>query len=148
MGLTANPPLGPRPPKYLPPLPPPYPNTHNTPTLPTPQLKAVRDGAVVYQERSHLAVYFYFAVILFCLYMAPSPAFLALSLALMMLHMDLYGAVLHVVLDHAPFIDLPIISPGCLEFQWHHAIPRDIVSKPFVEVVSGMGGGGGSKHAH
>ena len=91
---------------------------------------------MVYQERSHLAVYFYFAVIVGCLWMAPSPAFLALSLALMMLHMDLYGAVLHVVLDHAPFIDLPIISPGCLEFQWHHAIPRDIVSKPFVEVVS------------
>ncbi len=91
---------------------------------------------MVYQERSHLAVYFYFVVIVGCLWMAPSPAFLALSLALMMLHMDLYGAILHVVLDHAPFIDLPIISPGCLEFQWHHAIPRDIVSKPFVEVVS------------
>jgi len=90
----------------------------------------------VYQERSTLAVYFYFGVIAYCFSaMLYSPAYLFLCLLIMMIHVDLYGAVLHVVLDHAPFCALPIIDAGCLEFQWHHAIPRDIVSKPFVQVV-------------
>ena len=92
---------------------------------------------MVYQERSHLAVYFFWAVIGACLWLSPTPAYLALCVGLMMVYVDFYGAVLHVVLDHAPFVDLPIISAGCLEFQWHHAIPSDIVSKPFVEVVRG-----------
>ena len=90
---------------------------------------------MVYQERSHEAVYLYWAIIAWCLYCSPTPAYLALCMGLMMLYVDFYGAVLHVVLDHAPFVELPIISAGCLEFQWHHAMPHDITAKPFVEVV-------------
>jgi hypothetical protein len=101
----------------------------------------------VYQERSHAAVYFFWAVIAACLCLSPSPAYLALSLGLMLVYVDFYGAVLHVVLDHAPFVDLPIISAGCLEFQWHHAIPSDIVSKPFVEVVRARREGCGPRAA-
>ena len=102
------------------------------------QLSAVLEkGTKVYQERSSLAVCFYWGVILYCFYMMlSSPAYIALSILIMMVHVDLYGAVLHVVLDHAPFCALPVIDAGCLEFQWHHAIPRDIVSKPYLQVVS------------
>jgi palmitoyl-[glycerolipid] 3-(E)-desaturase len=101
-------------------------------------IAAVRAGAIVYQQRSRLAVAAYALIIAACLVNSPSLGFTLFSLVVMAFVVDLYGAVLHVVLDHPSFVDYPIIGPGCLEFQWHHAIPTDIVSKPFVEVCGDL----------
>ncbi len=109
-------------------------------------LNAVKAGAVVYQQRSEVFVGGLIMVLFYCFATSPSLAYTAMALGLMYFHVDFYGAVLHVVLDHPPFIQMPVIGPGCLEFQWHHAIPNDIVSKPYVQVVRlagrrGRGGG-------
>jgi len=99
---------------------------------------AVAGGATVYVHRSQAAVALYLAVAAWGFYHAPSPAYLAGALALQWLSVDFFGAVLHVVLDTAAFVSYPLIGAGCLEFQWHHAIPHDIVTKPFVEVCGDL----------
>eukprot|EP00004_Rigifila_ramosa_P008843 TRINITY_DN2027_c0_g1_i1.p1 TRINITY_DN2027_c0_g1~~TRINITY_DN2027_c0_g1_i1.p1 ORF type:complete len:312 (+),score=46.02 TRINITY_DN2027_c0_g1_i1:74-937(+) len=102
-------------------------------------LAAVKAGAIVYHQRSKAAVALYSLMAIYMLvWGTPSLTYSLCALALMMIFVDLYGAVLHVVLDHPAFIDMPIIGPGCLEFQWHHAIPHDIVSKPFIEVCGDL----------
>jgi len=101
-------------------------------------LAAVKGGTVVYQQRSEVFVGGLLMVLFYCFATSPSLAYTAMALAIMYFYVDFYGAVLHVVLDHPPFITMPIIGPGCLEFQWHHAIPNDIVSKPFVQVCGDL----------
>lgn len=49
-----------------------------------------------------------------------------------------FVGVLHVVLDHPGNIPLPVLGQPCLEFQWHHRIPDDIVRKDFVDVVGDL----------
>ena len=107
----------------------------------TESIKAVTEGAIVYHHRSKLILALLFTLL-------PAVAFIcipqvgliytAVCVLTMMAVVDVYGAVLHVVLDHPPFVTDPIIGPGCLEFQWHHAIPRDICSKPFYEVLGDL----------
>ena len=101
-------------------------------------LEAVKKGAVVYKHRAKWLVVFYSVVCAYWLTRSPSPGFLLASLALWTVFMDFYGAVLHVVLDTPDFIWLPAIGEGALEFQWHHSIPRDIVSKDFLEVCGDL----------
>lgn len=54
--------------------------------------------------------------------------------------MDLYSGILHIVLDSEVFLSwkIPGFWKGALEFQWHHEIPQDLASKPFVEVVGDL----------
>lgn len=80
-------------------------------------MAAVRAGATVYHNRSKPLVFALFGVILLTFAFAPSPLYAAACLAVMYVFVDFYGAVLHVVLDHPAFIDLPLIGAGCLEFQ-------------------------------
>ena len=47
---------------------------------------------------------------------------------------DLYSGILHVMMDHPDNISMPILGQACLEFQWHHTIPSDIVRKDFIYV--------------
>ena len=101
-------------------------------------LAAVRKGAVVYKHRAKWLVVFYSLVCAYWLTQVPSAGFLLASLALWVFFMDFYGAVLHVVLDTPEFIWMPAIGEGALEFQWHHSIPRDIVSKDFLEVCGDL----------
>lgn len=61
-----------------------------------------------------------------------------LMAGIMFVFYDYYSGVLHIVLDHPNHINLPIIGQGCLEFQWHHHIPDDIVSKSFLEVCGDL----------
>jgi hypothetical protein len=42
---------------------------------------------------------------------------------------DLFGGVLHIVLDTPSNVKYPVIGLPSLEFQLHHAIPQDIVRK-------------------
>lgn len=54
--------------------------------------------------------------------------------------MDLYSGILHIVLDSEVFLSwrIPGFWKGALEFHWHHEIPQDLASKPFVEVVGDL----------
>lgn len=49
---------------------------------------------------------------------------------------DFYSGVLHVVLDDEWNMKVPLLSQPAMEFQYHHHIPDDGCSRPFVE---GMG---------
>ena len=51
---------------------------------------------------------------------------------------DFLSGVLHMVLDNPEFINFPIIDDSCLEFQWHHRIPTDIISKSFLQVCGDL----------
>jgi len=51
---------------------------------------------------------------------------------------DAYSGVLHVMLDDPKNLRLPILGQPCLEFQWHHHIPDDIVLKPFIECCADL----------
>jgi hypothetical protein len=46
------------------------------------------------------------------------------SQVFMYLWVDMYGGILHVVLDTPEFIPLPVLGEPCLEFQWHHLLPH------------------------
>lgn len=51
---------------------------------------------------------------------------------------DLFGGVLHVVLDTPSNIKYPIIGLPSLEFQLHHAIPQDIVRKGLLQACGDL----------
>ncbi|MES1910257.1 MAG: hypothetical protein MHM6MM_002885 [Cercozoa sp. M6MM] len=69
---------------------------------------------------------------------APNVAVVLASLGIMYLWYDLYSGVLHIVLDHPAHVAVPVLSAPCLEFQWHHHLPRDIVSKSYMEVCGDL----------
>jgi len=98
-------------------------------------------GTPVYQMRPAALVYLYslgsFILIAYGISKISILA-TAMSVAIMFLGYDLYSGVLHVVLDHPSNIALPILGQPCLEFQWHHAIPDDLVRKNFVDVCGDL----------
>ena len=51
---------------------------------------------------------------------------------------DFFSGVLHIMLDNPDFIDLPLLGQPCLEFQWHHHLPRDIASKSYLAVCADL----------
>jgi hypothetical protein len=73
-------------------------------------VKAVKAGAQVYHRRVRALVYGVAGMCLFFLYQSPSVAFTLAAIATMWFVVDIYGAVLHVVLDTPEFINAPIIS--------------------------------------
>eukprot|EP00977_Amphora_coffeiformis_P018789 scaffold6722_cov173-Amphora_coffeaeformis.AAC.8 len=98
-------------------------------------------GSPVYQLRSSVLVYAYaIGTALLILKGATMlhPLTTALCVLTMFLGYDFYSGVLHVVLDHPDNIALPILGQPCLEFQWHHAIPDDLVRKDFVDVCGDL----------
>jgi len=50
---------------------------------------------------------------------------------------DIYTGLVHIVLDHKDVIlyKLPDLWRPALEFQWHHYLPHDIVTKPVMCVL-------------
>ena len=127
---TIRPPPPPRAAAHAAYTPPPPPQTITAGTAGTNPMKgnpeaiaAVAGGAVVYHRRSKAILAALAVMIGFTFVAAPSAAYAAALLAIMFVYVDFYGAVLHVVLDHPAFVTMPIIGDGCLEFQWHHAIP-------------------------
>ena len=52
----------------------------------------------------------------------------------MVLWVDLYGGLLHVVLDHPGHASHPVLGPVCVEFLWHHVLPYDIALRSFADV--------------
>merc|ERR1719320_814968 len=65
---------------------------------------------------------------------------LALATAISWCASDIYGGIVHVVLDHKDVIyyKIPDLWRPALEFQWHHWIPHDIVAKPVMCVLGDM----------
>ena len=72
-----------------------------------------------------------------CYLVALCPSYVALAVGIIALYFesDLYSGVVHIVLDdpknlgRSNYLMEAIMFQGCLEFQWHHEIPRDIVNK-------------------
>jgi hypothetical protein len=98
-------------------------------------------GAPVYQLRCAPLVYLYvFIAIGLVAYGASrlSPMVTLACVTCMFLGYDVYSGVLHVVLDHPANIAVPVLGQPCLEFQWHHSIPDDIVRKDFVDVCGDL----------
>ena len=86
------------------------------------------DGALVYPNRWTWcpAVFLGIAAALCCT--APSLKVFLVSIVPMYLTYDFYSGVLHVALDdprNMSGIKSFILFQGCLEFQWHHAIPYE-----------------------
>ena len=93
------------------------------------------DGALVYPNRIVWLPWVMGAVALYLCTTAPSVRALLCMLPAMYLGYDFYSGVLHVALDdpkNLQGIKSYILFQGCLEFQWHHAIPYDGASKPFI----------------
>jgi hypothetical protein len=99
-------------------------------------------GYPIYQIRSQYVVYTYTtiatAIILYLCTFVIHPIISLLALVTMFLAYDVYSGILHVVLDHPANIAVPILGQPCLEFQWHHSIPDDIVRKSFLDVCGDM----------
>jgi len=98
-------------------------------------------GTPVYQLRSAIVVYVYscLSVVLVLVGMIQlSITTSVLSIITIFIGYDLYSGILHVVLDHPSNIALPILGQPCLEFQWHHAIPDDLVRKSFIDVCGDL----------
>lgn len=109
---------------------------HDVSSIPLPpHILLHADGAFVYPRRYRgLPIVFFIAA---CWLVTLCPSRLALCLATVILYFesDLYSGVLHIVLDdpknlgRSNYLLEAIMFQGCLEFQWHHEIPRDIVHK-------------------
>ena len=92
----------------------------------------------VYQRRSMWLLVVYLFVTALFLSEAPSWSSLFFSMLWMFFYGDFYGGILHVVLDTPAFLDNPLVGQACLEFQWHHVIPQDIVLRPFLSVCGDL----------
>jgi hypothetical protein len=93
------------------------------------------DGAFVYPRRYRALPLLFFAAACYLITLSPSYYALCLSAILLYFESDLYSGILHIVLDNpmnlgkSNYILESIMFQGCLEFQLHHEIPRDIVHK-------------------
>ena len=93
------------------------------------------DGALVYPNRITWLPYVMCLVAGYLCTTAPSLKAFVCMLPVMYLGYDFYSGVLHVALDdpkNMAGVKSYVLFQGCLEFQWHHAIPYDGSSKPFV----------------
>lgn len=71
----------------------------------------------VFKHRIWPLMYIYWAYTVYGILTGPSLAFALGAFVLTYLYIDLYGAVLHIVLDNPNFLKLPLIGEACLEFQ-------------------------------
>ncbi|KAL3765639.1 hypothetical protein ACHAW5_000322 [Stephanodiscus triporus] len=93
------------------------------------------DGALVYPDRWRSLPVAFAVAACYLISLCPNIVMLVVGIVVMYFESDLYSGVVHVVLDDPKNLDRSnylmeaIMFQGCLEFQWHHAIPRDIVIK-------------------
>lgn len=108
-----------------------------------PCLKIVEDEKIqVYKFRNRLVLALWWSFMAICTIVSwekLSWKAIALICFVRFIMVDLYSGVLHIWLDSEEYM----LSrwPGwdaALEFQWHHEIPQDIASKPFIEVVGDL----------
>ena len=100
-----------------------------------PHILLHKDGAFVYPKRYFFLPVFFTLFAAWLVTLTPNLFVLLVSVLLCYFEYDLYSGVLHIVLDDpknlgkSNYIMEAIMFQGCLEFQWHHEIPRDIVEK-------------------
>ena len=109
--------------------------------LPVPlEVAAVMNGNVVY-KKNLMWVPIVFATISFSIlgyHIRSHPLSVIVSFIVSFFWYDVFSGILHKSLDNPDFIALPIFREPCLEFQWHHHIPQDLVSKPFLQVCGDL----------
>lgn len=104
------------------------------------EIQFVLGGRLPFVKRSELLVWTWVSVSAFFLVrfgimecgVAPTVG----AFTVMYFVLDFYSGVLHVVLDDEWNMNVPLLSQPAMEFQYHHHIPDDGCSRPFVE---GMG---------
>lgn len=104
-------------------------------------MTVVTAGYPIYQLRYAPLVYAYTLIAASFFVCGASQLHPLVSLACvgaMFLCYDIYSGITHVVFDHPDNIALPILGQPCLEFQWHHSIPDDLVRKDFVDVCGDL----------
>jgi len=97
----------------------------------------------VYEKRDDRVTYALWVVTAFLVYITvPKMSYLEIGLATVICwcYSDIYGGIVHIVLDHKDVIyyKIPDLWRPALEFQWHHWIPHDIVAKPVMCVLGDM----------
>lgn len=104
------------------------------------EIQFVLAGRLPFVKRSELAVW---SLVCISVYFIVRHGLLGVGCALtvatfsvMYVVLDFYSGVLHVVLDDEWNMKVPLLSQPAMEFQYHHHIPDDGCSRPFVE---GMG---------
>lgn len=105
------------------------------------KMSILTSGAPIYVRRSSTLVILYSTIAAVCLASAVSRIGFGPTLlcaVVMFFGYDIYSGVLHIVLDCPRNIDLPLLGQPCLEFQWHHHIPDDIVRKDFFDVLGDL----------
>ena len=99
-------------------------------------MTALWAGTPVYQERPEWLLYVVAAACVSAVAWGAAENGAVATAVAMLLGLfvyDFFSGVLHVVLDHPPNVNLPLIGQGCLEFMWHHHIAQDIAIKPLVQ---------------
>lgn len=104
------------------------------------EIQFVLGGRLPFVKRSELLVWSWvctsgYGILRFGLLTAGFAHTLA-AFVVMYVVLDFYSGVLHVVLDDEWNMNVPLLSQPAMEFQYHHHIPDDGCSRPFVE---GMG---------
>jgi len=116
----------------------------NDGSMPSIEFAAAKSiGYEVYEKRDDRVTYALWVVTAFMLYTAvPKMSWLEIGLATVICwcYSDMYGGIVHIVLDHKDVIyyKIPDLWRPALEFQWHHWIPHDIVDKPVMCVLGDM----------
>jgi len=98
----------------------------------------IREGHVVFKRRSMALLYFYWAIICVGLLRTPSLPFLLGALASTYAYMEVYSAVLHIVLDNSAFIRIPGLDQPVFEFLAHHILPVEIAQRRFRDICGDL----------
>jgi hypothetical protein len=98
----------------------------------------VREGHTVFKKRSYALLYFYWVVIAIGLLRGPSIPFVLGAFLSAYVYMELYSAVLHIVLDNPAFLRIPGLDEPCLEFQMHHFIPHEITVRRYRDIAGDL----------
>lgn len=104
------------------------------------EIQFVLSGRLPFVKRWEIAVWTWVSVSAYFIlrygFLESGFALTLASFTVMYVVLDFYSGVLHVVLDDEWNMKVPFLSQPAMEFQYHHHIPDDGCSRPFVE---GMG---------
>ena len=98
----------------------------------------IRQGHVVFKRRSMALLYFYWVIIGVGLLRTPTLPFLLGALASTYAYMEVYSAVLHIVLDNSTFIRIPGLDQPVFEFLAHHILPVEIAQRRFRDICGDL----------
>jgi len=103
--------------------------------------RLVIEGWDVYEQRNGLIPLFALAFFFYQLSYCMDWRVHVFALVMNYLYYDWFSGVLHVVLDEPKNLRgwrSKVLLKPCLEFQWHHAIPMDIVKKGILQACGDL----------